>query len=183
MMGLSPDHEIGFSVLVAGQSSTAATWAIGDLILNIIIPGLDGVAKEEAEARFAGRHTSGNDSLTVSVDSGPGLKLSEWYNNGKNMLESLSILRSGQVVKDIDVRLYPTGLVTEHQISFRSVISGLPSPIGPPNGPLTSACSTWVLVGSTVYGSVALDEFGFGFEDGKASVSPRVLRTVLRQAN
>ncbi|KAL4904070.1 hypothetical protein BDW74DRAFT_185753 [Aspergillus multicolor] len=188
MIGLSPEHDVGFTVLVSGDATTTATWAIGDLVTGIMIPALERAAKEEASRHFAGTYGSGNDSLKLVTDYGPGLKIANWVSNGKDMLESLNSLQSRPVDGTLDIRLYPAGLesttVTGRNnsttVSFRSVTSGR-SPFGPPNGPLTSLCTTWLMVGNAVYGSVALDEFAFEVEEyGNAvSLSPRALRTSL----
>ncbi|RDW84156.1 serine hydrolase domain-containing protein [Aspergillus mulundensis] len=188
MMGLSPDHDVGFTILVGGNAATSATWALGDLVTGIVIPALDRAAREEASKHLAGTYASGNETLRLVTDHGPGLKIAKWESNGIDILESLNSLQSRPVDGTLDVRLYPTGLEStagsgrngSTTVSFRSVISG-PPPMGPPNGPLTRLCYTWLTVGNTVYGSVALDEFVFKIgEDGDAvSLSPRALRTSL----
>ncbi|KAL4757456.1 beta-lactamase/transpeptidase-like protein [Aspergillus foveolatus] len=186
MMGLSPEHDVGFTVLAAGQKTHNAVWALGDLISTIVIPALDAAGKEEASFRFAGTYASGNDALTIITDAGPGLKVTKWSSNGKDLLESMKMLQWGGPYEDIDVRLYPTGLKspaqpgrsTQIMVSFRSVVS-YPIPVGA--GPMTRTCLTWLTVDGQVYGSVGIDEFVFHVgEDGDAvRVSPRVLRTSL----
>jgi hypothetical protein len=65
MMGLSPEHDVGFTVLAAGPGTHNAVWALGHLISTIVIPALDAAGKEEAAHRFAGAYSSDNDALTV----------------------------------------------------------------------------------------------------------------------
>ncbi|KAL4982125.1 beta-lactamase/transpeptidase-like protein [Aspergillus falconensis] len=186
MMGFSPDHDVGFTILAAGQGTHNTVWALGDLISTIIIPALDAAGKEEAAPRFAGTYGSGNDTLKIITDDGPGLKVTEWKSKGKDMLESLNMLQWGGPYEDIDVRLYPSGLKSPGQagqksqtmVSFRSVVS---SPVPVRAGPMTRTCLAWLAVDGQVYGSVGIDEFVFQVgEDGDAvRVSPRVLRTSL----
>ncbi|KAL5041611.1 hypothetical protein BDW71DRAFT_211992 [Aspergillus fruticulosus] len=186
MMGFSPDHDVGFTILAAGQGTHNTVWALGDLISTIIIPALDAAGKEEAAPRFAGTYGSGNDTLKIITDDGPGLKVTEWKSKGKDMLESLNMLQWGGPYEDIDVRLYPSGLKSPGQagqksqtmVSFRSVVS---SPVPVQAGPMTRTCLAWLAVDGQVYGSVGIDEFVFQVgEDGDAvRVSPRVLRTSL----
>ena len=186
MMGLSPEHDVGFTVLAAGQGTHNAVWALGDLISTTVIAALDAAGKEEAHPRFAGTYTSGDDALTIITDDGPGLKVTEWRSNGKDLMKSMNMLQWGGPYEDIDVRLYPTGLrspaqcgrSSESLVSFRSVVSH-PIPVGA--GPMTRTCLTWLTVDGQVYGSVGIDEFVFHVgENGKAvRVSPRGLRTSL----
>ncbi|KAL5333611.1 beta-lactamase/transpeptidase-like protein [Aspergillus crustosus] len=183
MTGLSPNHDVGFTVLAAGEKTTVAVWQLADLITTIIIPALDSVAREEANSHFAGTYTSNTDnsSLTLTTDTGPGLRISHWINRDEDILQTLASMQpSTPETLPLDIRLYPTGLKSAGKISFRSAVSGV-SPTGPATGPLTSACKAWILVDGQVYGSVALDEFAFEIgEDGDAArVSPRALRTSL----
>ncbi|KAL4860926.1 hypothetical protein BDV12DRAFT_204544 [Aspergillus spectabilis] len=178
MMGLSPNHDAGFTILAAGPRTAVAVWELADLVSTILIPALDAVAREEADHRFGGTYTSGNSSLTLTTDNGPGIKVTSWISLGEDMLTTLANMQPGGPPENLDLRLYPTGLESPGKISFRSAVSGV-SPTGPPRGPLTRACKAWMLVDGLVYGSVALDEFVFDIrEDGRAvSVSPRGLRT------
>ncbi|KAL2864015.1 serine hydrolase domain-containing protein [Aspergillus lucknowensis] len=182
IMGISPDHDAGFTILAAGQNTNLAVSTLADLVSTTMIPALDGAAKEEAEARFAGTYTgaSNNASLTVTTDDGPGLKISKWSNNGKDMLAALAALQLNLPADSVDVRLFPTGLETRGKISFRSVVSPV-SPVAPGTGPFTGACRAWMLVDGFVYGSVGVDEFVFdlGEDSNAVRVSPRALRASL----
>ncbi|KAL2833873.1 beta-lactamase/transpeptidase-like protein [Aspergillus cavernicola] len=182
MMGLSPDHDIGFTILAAGQATTATVATLGDLITTITIPGVDEAAKQEASYMFGGTYTSAsaNASLTLTSDDRPGLRVSNWTNEGQDMMEALRRLQSWISGADIDLRLYPTGLKTHGKISFRSAVSSQ-SPVGPGNGPITRPCRSWQLVDGLVYGIVSVDEFVFeiGEEGDAVSVSPRALRVSL----
>ncbi|KAL4937357.1 hypothetical protein BDV06DRAFT_232649 [Aspergillus oleicola] len=182
MVGLSPDHEVGVTILAAGQRTTASVAALGDLFSTIIIPGLEDAAKDEAKRQFAGTYISKTDKLTLATDGGSGLRITEWKSRGKNMLEALASLQWVKPEGDIDVRLYPTGLKSGDKISFRAIVTA-PSPTGPPNGPMTNVCVSWLTVDSPVYGSVAVDEFVFelGQAGNAVTVSPRALRTSLRR--
>lgn len=180
MMGLSPDHNVGFVILVAGEKTTQTVYALADLFAKEIIPGLEDAAKEDARDRFAGTYSLGGSTLTLTTDDGPGLKIKRWQNKGKDMLESLATLQPTEIEGQLDVRLYPTGLESPGRISFRSVVSGS-APTGPVNGPFTRACKSWMSVDGQVYGSVGLDEFVFDILDngGAVRVSPRSLRVSL----
>ncbi|KAL3479598.1 beta-lactamase/transpeptidase-like protein [Aspergillus californicus] len=180
MMGLSPEHDVGFTIFAAGQSTTRTVAMLGDLVSTIMISGIENAAREEAINLFAGTYasTSGDASFTITTDYGPGLRVTKWTNNGMDMLKAIESLLSW-VTDPIDLRLYPTGLKSKGKMSFRSTVLG--SPIRSPNGPITRVCHAWQLVDYLVYGSVGVDEFVFEIgEDGSAvSVSPRALRVSL----
>ena len=180
MMGLSPDHDVGFVILVAGERTTQTVYALADLVAKEIVPGLEAAAKEDAKDRFAGTYSLGGSVLTLTTDDGPGLKIERWHNKGKDILESLAGLQPVEIEGELDVRLYPTGLESQGRISFRSIVSGA-APTGPPNGPFTSACKSWLSVDGLVYGAVGLDEFVFDMLDNGDAVraSPRALRVSL----
>ncbi|KAL4792670.1 beta-lactamase/transpeptidase-like protein [Aspergillus venezuelensis] len=182
LVGLSPDHNIGVTVFAAGERTTPSVAALGDLLSTIIISGIEEAAKEEATHNFAGTYSTKTNKLTIATDDGPGLRITEWTNRGKDMLEALATLQWVQPEGELDVRLYPTGLKSRNKISFRAIVTA-PAPTGPPNGPMTNVCVSWLTVDSPVYGSVAVDEFVFEIgQAGKAlTVTPRALRTSLRR--
>ncbi|KAJ5112335.1 hypothetical protein N7532_000380 [Penicillium argentinense] len=184
VLALSPDHGVGFVILVAGTGGHAAAAMASDLASQIIIPAVEYIAKYEARKRFAGTYSANNgvnSSITITTDDGPGLKVTNWISNSTDMFKSLASMRGTNDTTTISIRLYPTGLESSGEISFRALI---PPNLGlNPIGPFTSSCITWVTVDSQVYGSVGLDEFVFALDSSSnaVSVSPRVLRIVLQK--
>ncbi|KAL4876197.1 beta-lactamase/transpeptidase-like protein [Aspergillus karnatakaensis] len=180
MIGLSPTHNIGFTIFAAGDNTTAAVWQIADLVATIILLALDDIANSEAQKRFGGVYATENSTITILTDDRAGLGIAEWHNNGVNMRETIGSLQSGGRPEELDIRLYPTGLEDDNRISFRSIVSKA-SRMGPESGPLTRACKAWLMVDDKVYGSVGVDEFVFRVgEDGVAvSIEPRALRMTL----
>ncbi|KAL3485362.1 beta-lactamase/transpeptidase-like protein [Aspergillus germanicus] len=182
MMGLSPDHDVGFTILAAGEGTTLAVMTLADLISKFLIPALDEAAKMEAHNSFAGTYSSAatNSSLEVTTDDGPGLRVTKWRNNGKDILDALPLIQLGPPGQGVELRLFPTGLKHGRRLSFRSVRpSGFGT--GPSCGPITRACRSWMLVDGSVYGALGIDEFVFETgEDGRAiSASPRAMRVSL----
>ncbi|KAJ6087265.1 hypothetical protein N7467_006179 [Penicillium canescens] len=179
-LALDPDHGAGFIILGAGSNTHVSIALASDLVSASLLPALEQAAKNQAYERFAGRYalSTGNSSITITTDDGPALVVTSWFNNGTDMFLAYMALNGISNPSQLSIRLYPTGLESPGQISFRAVIPlALPAGIGP----FTSSCITWVTVDSQVYGNVGTDEFVFNLdENGNAvSVSPRVLRTVL----
>ncbi|KAJ6189191.1 hypothetical protein N7519_004099 [Penicillium mononematosum] len=182
-IGLSPDHNAGFTVLVAGGNSHVMTSTIGEMVADIMLPGFDEVARNQALKRFGGTYAltsdSSNSSITITADDGAGLVVSSWISNSVDMIESLMGLQGVTDRSAISIRLQPSGLETPGKISFLAVIYTLSAPKDA--GPLVGSCFSWILLDSLVYGNVGLPEFEFALNhDGYAtSLSPRALRVTL----
>lgn len=193
MIALSPDHNVGFTILGAGGTVTA----LSDVIAAAIIPALDQAGKEHANKIFSGTYSltssssssSGshiNSSITITTDGGPGLKVDRWISNSTDICTLIPLALGSQVSNstDVSIRLYPTGLNNGNssRVSFRAVVIQSPSSDG--IGPFTRACSTWATADIANYGKVGVDEFVFEL-DGKTgeavSVSPRALRVNLEK--
>lgn len=185
MMAFLPDHNVGFTVLAAGKGTTAAVAAISDIISTNIVPALEQAAKDQATVRFSGTYSApkANSSITVSTDSGPGLKINKWISDSVNMFEPLMKFTRAKSPDDIDVRLYPTGLTYGSQQSFRATIQSVSalSAAAAGLGPFTKSCSTWGTVNGRAYGNIGVDEFVFDVGCGgkPTSLTPRVLKTKL----
>lgn len=184
-INFSPDYDVGFTVLVAGDDPTGTSRKVSNLVVETLIPALDLAAKEEANHQFSGTYAlpDRNSSITIASDDGPGLKVADWINDSKDMVEAVSVLFGVGDPSQASVRLYPTGLKSHGQISFRAIIRG-PSQIPVTEGPFSLACASWIMVDSKKYGNVGVDEFLFDLDsDGEAvSVSPRALRETLPRA-
>ena len=182
MLALSPEHEVGFTILAASASATTTDLGstvgyLSDVVGGTIIPALEAAAKAEAKSRFEGVYKSSNRNATISIktDDGPGLQVTEWVFDGKDMFTSLKILYG----KVSSVRLFPTGLVNTNELSFRAIIQDLTSVNG--IGPFTRSCKTWQRIDQSVYGNIGLDEFVFaldGYGNGK-TLFPRAWREEL----
>ncbi|KAJ5545095.1 hypothetical protein N7535_006518 [Penicillium sp. DV-2018c] len=182
--GLSPDHNAGFTVLVAGGNSHQLTATIAEMTTDILLPALDEIAKNQALERFAGTYTlecasNVNSSITITADEGPGLVVSEWINDSVDMIESIMALQKVQDRSALTIRLQPSGLRAKGRISFSAVIYALP--VSEDAGPLLGSCFSWILLESIVYGSVGLQEFEFELDEhGSArGLSPKALRVTL----
>lgn len=184
ILALSPDHGVGFTILVAGTGGHVVVAMVADLVAQTMLPALEYIAKDQARVRFAGTYSATNavnSSLTIITDSGPGLRVTNWTSNSTDMFQTFATLRGANDTSQVTIRLYPTGLETPGNISFRALI---PPDLGlAPIGPFTGSCITWVTVDSYIYGSIGLDEFVFSLGNNlrAVSVSPRVLRIDLQR--
>ncbi|KAK2754021.1 hypothetical protein FQN54_007190 [Arachnomyces sp. PD_36] len=186
ILALSPDHDVGFTILAAGESASFVTRGLADVLGGILLPGLEEVARGEARGRFDGRYALAGEGSEISIvtdDDAPGLRIKSWMSNGKNVFLAFMPRLGLTDPSKLELRLYPTGLVSPGKISFRAVPvsleeGGLAS-LG--MGPITSVCTSWSSVGGQVYGNVGVDEFVFevGEEGEVVGLSPRAMRVSL----
>ncbi|KAF7528005.1 hypothetical protein PCG10_001940 [Penicillium crustosum] len=102
IFALSPDHGIGYSILVAGFTATPARWPLRNVVGGTFIPAAEYAAAENARRNLAGTfvdEASPDTNITLSVDRGhPGLGLKSFWIKGNNARDHAHW------------RLYPTGL-------------------------------------------------------------------------
>lgn len=191
MTALLPDYNVGFTILAAGEETTALVAALTDTVANSLIPALESAAKEEADKVYTGTYsaqdntTKTNSSLVLTVNGGPGLRLEQWISDSVDMFRVIEAL-SG--IETLDIRLYPTGLQQRRNgglyQSFRAVF-GSSAGSGESLGPVTGSSITWELVDSYKYANVGVDEFLFELNAGTGevvNVSPRALRETLQRS-
>ncbi|OCK85598.1 beta-lactamase/transpeptidase-like protein [Lepidopterella palustris CBS 459.81] len=192
LLALDKDHNIGFSILTAGASSSATRTALGSIIAAEWVPALEAAAREEANATFAGTYISGdstdNSTITITLEDGrPGLDVSQIISKSVDFRQSIRqlVFNVTDPSVDVSIRLYPTSLVCGNLISFRAIIESLPYTQSETEGVFNSLCQTWVEVDGNVYGSVGFDDFEFALDrsTGQAvEIRPRVLRDRLSRA-
>ena len=190
MTALAPDYDIGFVLLVAGNSTTGTAEHLTDTIIASIFPALEETARQQAHKQFAGTYESTTESLvssniTLTTQVGqPGLVIDSWYSNGTNFLAAIAGVEGVKAPATLDARMYPSGLsqemATGQRIGFRAVYGSTAT--SPNAGYVGGECSSWGSVDSPRYGNVGVDEFEFVVEGGEVvSLSPRALRVVLKK--
>ncbi|KAK3685284.1 beta-lactamase/transpeptidase-like protein [Podospora appendiculata] len=153
---LSPDHDIGISILVAGPSAGPA-FALQ-------------AARDQAAVNFAGKYAlSDNSSAEFSLrPNEPGLFLASLVSNGTDIVSWLGPVLDLDPASKLGVWLYPVGLAggPGSRVAFRGVF-GL---LGYPADQMEEACMSLGAVDALRFGGRALDLFVFEVaEDGKAT--------------
>ena len=176
---LSPDHNVGFTILAAGEGTTSSVGILSDLIVEKLIPALERSAKEEARKKYTGTYQLGRNGsrITLTTDDGPGLKASQWRYNSLDMISAIAS-NEGADTSSMDIRLYPTGLGAPGRVGFRAIIQALSSAGG---GSFSGGCHAWTTTDALTYGNIALSEFVFNLsDDGDViSISPLALRQAI----
>ncbi|KAM0421267.1 hypothetical protein ACHAPT_010989 [Fusarium lateritium] len=182
---LSPDHDFGFVILLASESSGIDMWPVlPSLMTDTLLPAVEEAAREQAKKRFAGTYKSASGKLEVRGDKDlPGLSVRSWTRGKVDVLETFKTafgMGSG------GLRLYPSGLEGKGKIGFRGVYENerevpLPGSVDP----WVDLCMSWGGVDALKYGGIGIDDFEFELDgSGKAtSIRPRVWRETLTRVN
>lgn len=174
---LIPDYQAGFNILASSTSGTRSTamLEIADLVINTVLPALEGQAAAEAECSLGGVYTSAgpvNSSISLvynsSTSAAPGLHLNSWISNGTDVLQS-------GLLGPLPYRLVPSiEDVTGSKRAFWMVNANDAPNADVQTGRLASAPgfthADWILVDSPAYGGNAVKRFVFDVaDDGRAT--------------
>jgi hypothetical protein len=180
---LVPDLDFGFTVLSAAPSDGATTVElITELMAATVLPAFDEIARTQASERFAGSYSSTenkNTTVSVTVDSQPGLRVTSWRVHGVEMLRELGGGAKGTYT---NFRLWPNELYSGNLVGFTGTWQVLPRP--KVNVPISQSCEAWESVSTITYGNVDIGQFVFDVDSttGRAKmVKSKAFREVLRR--
>lgn len=182
ILALSPDHGIGYSILVAGLTAGSARWPIRQALGELFIPAAELAIAENAATNLAGTFVNDDwegTNLTLTVDEGePGLNLTSFYINGTESRAAVFGLPEGV---DLSYRIYPVGVYSNSnslsalyqtngtfKVSHRMTLGAnppLPRPAGDGGmGGLFENQLTWLSIDQ----NGPKDEFILEIEDGRS---------------
>jgi hypothetical protein len=139
VFALSPDHRLGYSVLVAGPNASTDRWKIRAAVGETFVTAAELAAMENAKQHLTGNFTDefGNDTtnLTLTVDQDhPGLGLPMFSIDGVDARPNITLPGIGELPESLEqvIRLYPSGLEQVSQggnkkLVYRAVAELLPS--------------------------------------------------------
>lgn len=167
MMFLVPDYEVGGAIIVSGDGTYNTVLKLMDIVVEKLVSEVDSLARTQASI-YTGQYRSSNgtstnsstSSLSLVLDDGPGIKIENWVNDGKSILDGLSGIR-GITIDRLDARLYPVGSGNKWRMALEvtqspNQVSVLPS----------QACSNWLFVDQLRYAGLPVDEFSFHVQNG-----------------
>ncbi|KAK2059000.1 beta-lactamase [Colletotrichum caudatum] len=172
IFALSPDHGIGYSILVAGDTASPARWPIRDAVGELFIPAAEAAAADNARLNLAGTFVAASpgSNMTLGVDAdGAGLVVESAFINGED-----------GTAGGPPLRLFPTGLYSNSRslsalygsrgtfsTTFRSVMyPAKPKPRSRSEGGaggLFDNSHVWMGLDA----QEAVDEYVFTIEDGR----------------
>lgn len=182
IINVIPEYGIGVVVLLSGSSDTLQTLPAGlfmDVVLKHLLPSIEAIQKEEAKDIFAGRYAAEtndsdaqvsrpvNSSVSIEVNSGPGLEITSWTLNGTNFLESLDFiittdLNLPQRNSSRPVRISPSGQDDEWRLLLEIDEPSGKSAANKEDRYYDDICNTWFIVDALSYGGRSLDLLKFG---------------------
>ncbi|KAF4943426.1 hypothetical protein FGADI_13415 [Fusarium gaditjirri] len=162
LMALLPDWGVGLTVLAAGTGASGVVGMVPGAIASKLVPALEQAAKRQARQNYNGRYGDERNGLTVAVkDNLPGLGVTSWSSDGRDMFDSIRLIVSGSSIGsgNVSMRLYPTGLQKQTDgkarlESWRAVYEIIDAA-----SPSSSYCASWFSIDSVTYGGVSIDEF------------------------
>ena len=190
---LIPDYGIVMTLASAGpDSGSFQIQAIVTQLVWALLPAIEAAGKAEAQPIFPGTYQAGPDnnvtaSITVVIDDGPGLHVTNFTSQGHDMIAVYAQLTGSPIP---EVRMYPTDLTasnsTSQQVAWRAVYNTIPdaSAVDRQFFFAQGSCQTWSIEDVLSYGLTALDDFVFtlgpkGQKD--ESINARALRTVMQK--
>ncbi len=185
---LVPDFDLVLTILTAGPTGVTVDTLLSQTI-SAMIPAIEQANKDEARRRYAGFYQTASAQETatmqLSVDDGPGLKISKWTTNtGADIFQEFPAL----LAANVSGRMYPTDLTAGTETAWRAIFSidraltgnEQPSPF------VQSGCGSWSGIDGYVFGYKALDEFVIRLHDEgdlAMSVESRALRTTMKKCS
>ncbi|EED15033.1 alkaline D-peptidase, putative [Talaromyces stipitatus ATCC 10500] len=173
---LVPDYGFGFAILAADTESNPDLNAHADYAGNLTIDLIE-IAMLNANATFTGSYTASsselsglNSSISISVDSLPGLIVDSFISNGTDFRKQLAMLYNAADYEALSVRLYPTHLssTTTQPGGSRQVFRAVYQDKKEFADAGTPTCVSWRDVDKFRYGGAAVDLFVFDLDaEGK----------------
>ncbi|KAK2799171.1 hypothetical protein FQN50_008560 [Emmonsiellopsis sp. PD_5] len=202
-LGLSPDHDLGFTVLAAGLNAGAQKTLVSDLIAAFFATTVEQEARVQAIENFAGTYSS---SPEAEAENATVIKISDNVDEQTTGFAIDSFILNGVPLEDLigaklpaassnfTLRLQPTGLKAKYtnssvesvksRTSFRIVVN-IPEPWGnaslTPDPIISSSCWSWAAMDGLSWGRISIDEIVFDLDkDDKAvSLEMRTTKQVL----
>ena len=180
VIGLSPDHGLGFSLNVAGANAGSERWALRSAVAETFIPAAEWAAAANAADNFAGVYVYPEDettNITLSVEADkPGLGLDGFFVDGVDWRNNVSApfgLAADLPSANLSVRLYPNGIAAPNgDVGFYGVPGLVPpterSALEGGVGLFDLGCETWQNLAFYSFAGIWGESFIINVQDGQA---------------
>lgn len=168
---LIPDYDLVITILSAGPESSGVPTIAWSALVPALLPGLERAGKDEAQPVYAGTYSdeTTNSTIVLSLDDSPGFSIDNWIVRGVDVIATYLSINLPPVFPtpegEVRFRLYPTGIKTDKQESWRAVPAvGTPEEIGALDDLLfwpDGSCLTWASMDRLVYELLSSDHFVF----------------------
>jgi hypothetical protein len=186
LMALIPDFEIGFTILIATETS-GYPMTLAGILTDALLPAVQEAARIDADKTYSGTYRAQhiNSSVVISSAKGnPGLTLEAWASNGTDMFPVFG--------DPEDFRLYPSNTDEQYilgddnathgkRVSWKAV-SGIN--LGYADSGAFSACPTWLEIDRPSWGLYGVDDWVFVVaEEGAVEVQIAALKVRLERVD
>jgi hypothetical protein len=122
-----PEYNVATTIISAGDNGVpyTAVTTVSRIVQNQLVPVLEIAARTQAKDAYGGQYISKDPanraSLSLVVDNGLGLKISNWTNLGKDMLQSFETILYGSGPGNgisLGARIYPIGINNRWRVSL-----------------------------------------------------------------
>lgn len=177
------EYGVGFTLLTTGDFQSINI--ITEAFLSTLTPAIKEATREEAKAYIGNFSTLANSTikshLVLTIDGGPGLKITEFFSNSSNMLDRYfklwTLWPGSSGGSQLDFRIYPAGISEASSSNgtsstarglikedWRLEMEPVPDPSTsqlPSQKVYDSICSTWQGYDTLYYGGKPMDRFVF----------------------
>lgn len=182
-----PDYGFVFALTSAGPDANGLLLqVIFSEILEALVPSFEAANKLHAKGVYEGTYEAESDSITLVVDDGPGLLVTNFSVNGiSNVIDSVGQLMGATTSDQTSLRLYPTNLIAGKQMVWQGVYDTLSkAEVLEGNAQLffqQGTCQSWSEIALLSYGLEPLDHFVLTANDrGKnVAVDAKAWRTIM----
>lgn len=186
LIGIVVDYDIVISVLTAGPEVSIDPYARSKFFSGVVrsfVPALEEAGREEAatDESWVGTFTEDvtNSSITIILDNGPGLLISNFTVRGFDVLNNInsysintasSSLDGSRPTPDIEGRLYPTKTLSDFETAWRATFDSTTNEqrdeLDAQLFNVDGSCDTWFGYDRAAYNYLSLAEFIYVQDDG-----------------
>lgn len=158
---LVPEFGLAVTIHAADSNASGAVASLADVVQEVLIPTFDDLARDQANQIYGGEYVAGYNgdpaTLSLTIDDGPGLKIANWTNRGKDMLQSFHQLNGKS-----DARIYPSSYGDRWRVVFSN---GDAEPSTKKPSIAGNSCRSWTVVDNIGYGKQPADAFDFELDE------------------
>ncbi|KFA70998.1 hypothetical protein S40288_10374 [Stachybotrys chartarum IBT 40288] len=186
LIGIVVDYDIVISVLTAGPEVSMDPYARSKFFSGVVrsfVPALEEAGREEAatDESWVGTFTeeATNSSITITLDNGPGLLISNFTVRGFDVLNNInsysintasSSLDGSRPTPNIEGRLYPTKILSDSETAWRATFDSTTNEqrdeLDAQLFNVDGSCDTWFGYDRMAYNYLSLAEFIYVQDDG-----------------
>lgn len=175
---LVPDYDLVIVIMTAGpEAQFQLSFTILSQLLTTLLPAVEQAGKNEVTAAgIVGKFAGDDSTIELSLDTGPGLSVSNWIVRGQDIgdLYGSNYIAGVGLNTPVRPRLYPTNIqvygTNQTSWAWRAVFDTGTAEDAAANDAgfawAGQSCQTWANMDRFAYGFRGIDDFVFTLEQG-----------------